>query len=279
VRHLARAGGDGLSAAEAAPPERLAGLLAAAGAPWPAPIEHHAWLASTSDRLKQWARAGAAPWSVVFADRQSAGRGRLGHAWESPPGNAFVSVLLPPLPADRAPALPLAAGLAVAEGLEAHGVAPLLKWPNDVLVGERKIAGILAEGLASGAELEAVVLGVGVNVRLDPGTLPAPLAAAATSLRVETGQDADVIAVIASVLGRLTVWYHALAVRGSAAVVAAWRARALPWWGRVVEARSGHELLRGVALGVDERGALLIEREDGIRLTVLSAEVRELRAR
>jgi BirA family biotin operon repressor/biotin-[acetyl-CoA-carboxylase] ligase len=215
---------------------------------------------------------------VVLADRQSAGRGRLGHAWESPPGNGYVSVLLPPLPGERATVLPLAAGLAVAEALDAHGVAAQLKWPNDVILDGRKVAGVLAEGLASGSELEAFVLGIGVNVNLDPQALPAPLSATATSLRAASGRDADVLGVVASVLLRLSVWYHALARTGPAAIVAAWRARALPWWGRTVEARSGEEVLRGVALGVDERGALLIEREAGDRVALLSGEVRELRA-
>jgi BirA family biotin operon repressor/biotin-[acetyl-CoA-carboxylase] ligase len=218
-----------------------------------------------------------APWSVVFADRQTAGRGRLGHVWESPAGNLFASVLLPPLAGDRITALPLAAGLAVAEALDGHGVAAQLKWPNDLLVGGRKLAGILAEGLAGAGGLEAVVLGVGVNVRLDPATLPAELVSKATSLLAETGRAPDVVEVLASVLARLPAWYHALAHRGGAAVVAAWRARSLPWWGRAVEARSGNEVMRGIALDVDARGALLLGREDGSRVALFSGEVQELR--
>jgi BirA family biotin operon repressor/biotin-[acetyl-CoA-carboxylase] ligase len=214
---------------------------------------------------------------VVFADQQSAGRGRLGRSWESPSGNLFVSVLLPPLPAEQVTALPLAAGLAVAEALDGLGVTPQLKWPNDVMIGGRKLGGILAEGLSGAAGLEAVVLGIGLNVRVVPPTLPDGVAV--TSLWAETGRDEDLVALLASVLACLWAWYDRLAAHGPARVVSAWRTRCLPWWGRVVEARAGDELLRGIALDVDERGALLLAREDGSQVAVLSGEVQELRAR
>src|SRR5687767_4287228 len=119
--------------------DALAAALEARGLRWPAPLEHLEVAASTNARLKEKARAGAPEWSVVIADRQTAGRGRAGHQWVSPPGNLFLSVLLrPAMRAMHVPVLPLAAGLATVEAVGECGVEAHVKWPNDVLVGERK---------------------------------------------------------------------------------------------------------------------------------------------
>src|SRR5262249_27130317 len=107
---------------------------------WPAPVERHERLSSTSDRLKELARAGARAWRVALVAAQAAGGGRQGRAWASPPGGLYLSVLLrPALP--QASLLPLAAGLAVAEAVDEFGVHAELKWPNDVLADGRKLAG------------------------------------------------------------------------------------------------------------------------------------------
>lgn len=252
----------------------LAELLAARGAAWPAPIEHLAEVGSTSDALKARARQGAPEWSVVVADRQSAGRGRLGHEWGSPPGNLFLSVLLRPRFA-AVTLVPLTAGLAVAEALPELDTR--LKWPNDVLVNGRKLAGILAEAQSGAAGMESMVVGIGVNVGLMAEDLPTPLRATATSWRMETGAPRDPLEVAAAVLARLRVWYHALAGGDAAAVVAAWRGRSVPWWGREVRARSGDQDLRGIARGISAAGALLIEAPDGALREVLAGEVHEIR--
>jgi BirA family biotin operon repressor/biotin-[acetyl-CoA-carboxylase] ligase len=257
---------------------RLRQRLGEAGLGWPAEIEHAALLQSTNDLLKQRARAGAAPWTVVLADTQTAGRGRQGRRWVSPPGNLYMSVLLRPAPPGaRWSVLPLAAGLAVAEALGAEGLEARLKWPNDVMVGGRKIAGILTEATSSADGLESVVVGIGVNVALRPSDLPADAAAAVTCASEELARAVDRIAVAAAVLGRLTVWYHALAREGPRIVQAAWRTRAVPWWGRRVEALSGERRLRGIARDLDEGGALILELEDGTRAVLHSGEVREVR--
>src|SRR6266540_629595 len=114
--------------------DRLRDALRARGLDWPAPIEHHVRLGSTSDRLKEKARKGAPEWAAVLADEQTGGRGRQGRAWASPPGGLYLSVLLRPRFAP-ASLIPLAAGVAVVEALGEHGVTAELKWPNDVLAG------------------------------------------------------------------------------------------------------------------------------------------------
>lgn len=260
----------------------LRALLEESGESWPAPLEHHAEVASTNDRLKERARGGAPEWSVVLADAQSAGRGRQGRTWASPRGHLYVSVLLRP-PARAAGLIPLAAGVAACEALAAFGVAARLKWPNDVLVGERKIAGILAEassGQGSGnavagapARVDWVVLGVGAN--LDEGTQALP--AEATSVRAETGRVVSPVEAAAAVLVRLRVWYRSLVSGPSAAVVGAWRERAVPWWGRLVEASTGERRIRGVAKDVDDEGALVLETETGRLERIVSGEVSRVR--
>jgi BirA family biotin operon repressor/biotin-[acetyl-CoA-carboxylase] ligase len=257
---------------------RLRALLHGRGLEWPAEIEHAAVLASTNDRLKQRARAGAAAWTVVLADVQTAGRGRQGRQWASPAGNLYLSVLLrPDSPAARWSVLPLAAGVAVAEALEGEGLDVRLKWPNDVVVGGRKVGGILAEATSGTDGLESVVLGIGVNVAVRPRGLAAEVAATVTCVAEELARAVDRLAIAAAVLARLTVWYHALAREGPRVVASAWRARALPWWGRAVEARSGERRLRGIARDLDDGGGLILELEDGTRAVLHSGEVHEVR--
>jgi BirA family biotin operon repressor/biotin-[acetyl-CoA-carboxylase] ligase len=251
----------------------LAEALRDRGCSWPAPVEHHDVLPSTNDRLKELARGGAPAWTVVLADEQTAGRGRQGRAWESPKGGLYLSVLLRPSSASAA-LLPLAAGVAVAEALGHFGVPAQLKWPNDVLLEGRKLAGILAEASSSASALEWVVLGIGVNV--DARALPAGLGSGAAALSPDRTASTAVAALAAAVLLRLTVWYDALEKR-EASVVAAWRERSVPWWGEPVEVSAGERVLRGLARDVDERGALLLELENGSTVRVLAGEARALR--
>ena len=232
---------------------------------------------STNDWLKARARQGAPEWSVVIADAQTAGRGRHGHAWESAPGNLHLSVLVRPQ-GDAATwgRLPLLAGLAVAEAIAGLGVEPALKWPNDVQVADRKVAGVLVESTSAGGALESAVIGVGINVASVPAGLDAEARTHAACL-AEMMTAPDLPEIAAAVLARMRVWYHRLAADGSGDMIAAWRARALPWWGRHVEAKAGDDVLRGRAIDVDESGALVLLRDDGTTFLVHAGEVRELR--
>ena len=254
-------------------------LLRQGGAEWPGPVEHFESVGSTNEIAKERAREGAPAFAVVLASQQTAGRGRQGHAWISPRGNLYLSVLL--RPAGRLPQaglIPLAAGVAVAEALDSFGVRARLKWPNDVVVGEKKIAGLLAEAASGGGEgIDSVVLGIGINLALDPDDVPSALREAVTSVSLESRRTVSLAEAAAETLARVAVWYHALAREGAAAVLAAWRARSVPWWGRPVEVRAGQGLVRGVARGIDERGALLLDLEGGTRAALLSGEARELR--
>ena len=254
--------------------DALAAALAARGGPRPPGIEWPESIPSTSDRLKALARAGAPEWTIVLADEQSGGRGRDGRTWASPPGGLYLSVLLRPR-FEKVGLLPLSAGVAVAEAVGEFGVKTELKWPNDVLASGRKLAGILSEAASGPAGVEWVVLGIGVNVSLDP--VPGDLRESATSLVVEGARDAAVPGVATSVLARLSVCYDGLRSSPGAAV-AAWRSRAVPWWGGLVDVRTAEGFLRGRLRAVDDDGALVVALEAGGERRLLSGEVTRVRS-
>jgi BirA family biotin operon repressor/biotin-[acetyl-CoA-carboxylase] ligase len=222
---------------------------------------------STNDIAVSMAEHGADEGSVVVANFQTAGRGRLGRSWSSPPGaGIYASIVLRP-PLRVTPLVTIAAGVAIAEGIAAAtGLEASLKWPNDLYVGARKLAGILAEGGA-----RHVVLGFGVNVL--PAAYPPEVAARATSIAGELGRPMDRGLVLAECL--LAVWrrYQDLAEYRERQVLDAWRARAAPMLGKDIEWEHDGVVERGRAQGIDEAGALLMDTSAGV-LRIVSGEVR-----
>jgi BirA family transcriptional regulator, biotin operon repressor / biotin---[acetyl-CoA-carboxylase] ligase len=196
--------------------------------------------------------------AVVVAEEQTAGRGRRGRAWFSPPGSGlYVSVVLMPraarVEADRATAvLTLAAGVALVEGVEAAtGLRADLKWPNDLYVARRKLGGILAE-----ADMPAVTLGYGINV--GPSAYPPELGDRATSLETELGRRVDRPTVFAETLAALARRYDDLLDGRIDAILDAWRSRAPAHRGALVSWTTASGELSGTTAGIDERGALLV---------------------
>lgn len=241
---------------------------------WPAPLWHVETVGSTNDWLKAMAREGAAAWTVVRADSQSSGRGRGGHSWTSEPGDLFLSVILPP-PGNRPlTLLPLLAGVAVAEAVRERGAKAQLKWPNDVLASDRKLGGILIESSTEGQGPATIVAGIGLNLVLEPERLGEPLRSSATSFRALGLTPPSPDDAASEVLARLFVWYHAFATGGGEKLRAAWRALAVDWWGRTVQAGAA---VRGIVRDIDARGALILETEGGRRIAVMSGDVREIR--
>jgi len=224
-------------------------------------------VSSTSDVAGALAESGTKEGLLVIADMQTAGRGRLGRTWASPPGaGIYASVVFRPSP-QTARLMTLAAGVAVAEGIaEATGLQSDLKWPNDLHCEGRKLAGILAERGA-----DHVVLGFGVNVR--QATYPAEVRARATSIELELGRPVDRALVLAECLAALAGRYRDLNAGRESAVMAAWRSRAASMLGRRVEWDVAGTSQRGLAERVDEDGALLIRTENGL-VRVISGEVR-----
>jgi BirA family biotin operon repressor/biotin-[acetyl-CoA-carboxylase] ligase len=175
------------------------------GFPWTDPV-FLAVTDSTNRVAMEMAESGARHGTVVVADAQTAGRGRMGRRWESPAGkNLYVSLLLrPPVPAVDATRLALVAGVALADAVEAVGVPAALKWPNDLYCGGRKAAGILAEMASDTDGVRHVVIGVGLNVNAEESDFPADLRGAATSLRICAGRAfrrADVLSRLLDAFG------------------------------------------------------------------------------
>lgn len=228
---------------------------------------------STSDIAVGLAERGAAEGTLVAANAQTAGRGRLGRTWASPPGaGLYVSVILhPPRPSSL---LTLATGVAVSRALLAStGLATALKWPNDVFVGRRKLAGILAEGGTGADGRPFVVLGIGINVLA--AAYPPDVAARATSLEAELGRASDRGLVLAELIAAVDAAIVRLRAGDEARLLAEWRQLAAPLLGRPVEWDEGESSLTGVARDVDEQGALLVESGGQLR-RVVGGEVRWL---
>jgi BirA family biotin operon repressor/biotin-[acetyl-CoA-carboxylase] ligase len=217
------------------------------------PRVHHRLTDSTNERARELAAAGAPHGTLVTADEQSAGRGRQGRAWTAPPGSALLmSVVL----RDFSEVLPLAAAVAVCEALP---VEAQIKWPNDVWIDGRKVAGILVEARPQEGW---AVLGIGLNVTTSE--FPPELAGTATSLAL-AGAAASVDSTLAALVAALNAWLP----RPPEDVLAAWRPRdAL--LGHPVRWENGSR--EGVASGIDSSGALIVETASG-RVTLDAGEV------
>jgi BirA family biotin operon repressor/biotin-[acetyl-CoA-carboxylase] ligase len=243
--------------------------------------ELHAYeeIGSTSDRAKELAEDGALHGTVVVAETQTAGRGRRGRSWVSPPRkNVYFSVILrPELAAGRAPELTLVASIAICDALRQAGVDAGIKWPNDVLASGRKIAGILTELAAEPDRVQWVVLGVGVNVNARAEDFPEELRGEATSVLVERGTPAPRALLAAACLTALELWIDRHAEEGFAPIRTAWRERSVTL-GREVLVREAAREITGTAVDIDDQGALLVRTAAGVE-RVLAGDVLLLRPR
>ena len=216
---------------------------------------------STNDEAKALAVRGALEGTVVIADAQERGRGRMGRSWTSPHGvGVYLSVILrPAIQPHDAPSLTLLGAVAVAEAIEkVTGLAAGVKWPNDLIVRGRKVGGILGEVAAETSHLHYVVLGIGINVNQTEGSFEGELRHTATSLRIEAGRSLDRTALIRSLCEALDRWYDRFLSEGPAPVLERLRRSCLTLGQRVV-ARSGDQQLCGLAVDLDDSGALLIQ--------------------
>jgi BirA family biotin operon repressor/biotin-[acetyl-CoA-carboxylase] ligase len=225
-------------------------------------IHYHAAIGSTNDEARRLAAAGAPEGTLVVADVQTAGRGRLGRRWFAPAGTSllFSLVFRPPLAPAQALRLTMCAGLAVAEAVHDQvGLEVGLKWPNDVVWEGRKLGGILTELETEGERLAYAVVGVGLNVNLDVAALP-PLLMPAASLSSAVGRPVERLTLLLAILTRWEAHYRRL--RQGCSPYQAWAAR-LVTTGQHVRVHADKEVKEGLAIGVDAEGALLLRRDDG----------------
>jgi BirA family transcriptional regulator, biotin operon repressor / biotin---[acetyl-CoA-carboxylase] ligase len=219
---------------------------------------------STNDLAAGYADRGAPEGTMVIAGAQTAGRGRLGRGWHSPPGaGLYLSVVIRDVRA--APYLTLAGGVAVAEGIRISTGLPLeIKWPNDVVTPgtsgpsrRRKVAGVLAEASSSSDGLQHVILGIGINIT--PASYPSELADRASSVEAELGRAVEPGRVLAEVLAALAGELARLAAGDAAPLLDRWRRLAPSAVGAPVECDTPGGRVRGIASGIADDGALFVK--------------------
>ena len=251
-------------------------------------VRYYEQTGSTNDVALAWASAGAPDLALVIADEQTAGRGRLGRKWVTPPGAALAfSLILRPRPVERdvIPLYSALGALAVVSALEEkYGSKPEIKWPNDVLVQGRKLCGILAEAVWLGSQAESVILGIGLNVRAEAVPAADSLDFPATSLETVTGttnatpQSVDRLSLLHDILAALIAWRPRL---GSGEFVQAWEAR-LAYRGEQVQVWSeasagvgaeGKPIRAGQVEGLEHDGSLQLRSPQGEIFSVRFGEV------
>lgn len=230
---------------------------------------------STNDLARELAGYGADEGTVVMAETQTTGRGRLNREWLSPKGGLWFSIVLrPKLQPDEVAKLVFVASLAVAEVLRtSYGLKAETRWPNDVLVKGRKVCGILAETKTTGETVNFVVIGIGINVNFNVRkALPPELWQSAASIKDESGRKVELESLTCTILENLESLYDSFLKNGFGPVLERWKKLA-NFLGRKVEVTSQTEKLNGSAYDVDESGALVLRLVDGTFKRVFVGDV------
>jgi len=237
-------------------------------------LHYFAEIDSTNILARRLAEQGARDGEIVIAEAQSQGRGRMGRRWQSPPfANLYLSVILRPrlLPAN-APQITLMAAVALAETAAGFTRGVAIKWPNDILVGGKKLAGILTEASCNAERLDYVVLGIGVNLNYRLAAMPDEIRLRATSLAELTGKSVSREDFFRRLIHALDRCYGELEEGGFARLAPRWAAH-FELRGRRVRVESLDQSTIGTAVGIDDDGALLIEDLQGARQRVLAGDV------
>lgn len=228
---------------------------------------------STNTVAMEMADQGAAEGTVVLAEQQSGGKGRLGRSWISPPGNLYLSVVLrPPIPTHKAPLLTLLGAAALCAAVRRHLRLPAgIKWPNDILLNGRKVAGILTEMSAEPDRVRHVVLGIGVNANMDLSLLPPDIRDASTTLAAAFGRKIDRTALLKQLFAELAERYRRF-LRDPAAVLTDWRDLNVTL-GNEVRVQAPDGSFAGRAENIDDDGRLIIRLPQGSSRAVASGDV------
>lgn len=230
---------------------------------------------STNEEAFKLAEEGAKEGTVVVAESQRLGKGRLGRQWESPAGvNLYCSVILrPPVLPVKAAQMTFLSSVAVARAISATTILrPFIKWPNDLMINGKKVAGLLNEMSAETEKVNFIVLGIGVNINMRRDQFPDTLRHPATSIFLESGEPISRTDFTRALLEALDVLYNTYLERGYAPIREEWLAFCNSL-GREVIVSFQDNHLRGTARGIDEEGALLVELDDGRTERVLAGDV------
>lgn len=237
-------------------------------------IDYHRAVASTQQIAHQLAREGAPEGTLVIADEQRAGRGRMGRSWHSPPGQGiWMSLIIRPnIALPSSPQLTLLTSVAIVRCFREIGVEAGIKWPNDIYANERKLCGVLTELQANPDRIDYAIIGVGMNVNMVEKDVPDELKHKAGSLRMVLGQTVDRVKVIQSFCHHFEEWYNLYLREGFSSIRTVWEARSVSL-GQEVTAVTAQGEVRGRALEIDDIGALVIQKKDGNLVKIYSADL------
>ncbi|WP_219836566.1 biotin--[acetyl-CoA-carboxylase] ligase [Paenibacillus sp. R14(2021)] len=230
---------------------------------------------STQNIAQRLAEDGAPEGTLVIADQQTNGRGRMGRKWVSPHGKGIWMsfILRPGMPIHFAPQLTLLTAVALCRALRA-AAAPLdigIKWPNDLLIGGKKISGILLESTAEEERLRYVIAGIGISVNLTKEDFPQELLDIATSLQIQLGRPLGRAEIVAGFFAQFEQLYAIYQKEGFAPIQTLWEALSVTLHKPTKLIIGGKETI-GTPIGLNEQGALIVQREDGTRVPLFSAE-------
>ncbi|MDP3014789.1 MAG: biotin--[acetyl-CoA-carboxylase] ligase [Candidatus Subteraquimicrobiales bacterium] len=237
-------------------------------------IHHFNEVGSTNNLAKDLARRGAVEGTLVIAERQSLGKGRFGRHWVSPSGGLWFSLILKPeiLPLD-APKVTLLAGVAITETIQKTlGLNARIKWPNDLLIDGKKVAGLLTEMSAEIDRVDFIILGIGINVNVDITDFPRELRSKVTSLKEALSRKVDRIDFLKSLLVCLERYYLELKEGKTESILSRWK-ELNDTLGAYVKVSSLEEEIVGEALSLDEHGGLILRLESGEKRVIYSGEI------
>jgi BirA family biotin operon repressor/biotin-[acetyl-CoA-carboxylase] ligase len=229
-------------------------------------------LASTNTTARSFALKGAEEGTVVIARTQKKGRGRFDRVWQSPKGGAYLSLLLrPKIPPEKTSLLGFVAALAVAHTIRSYNIAARIKWPNDVLVHGKKIAGILLESEATNTQVSYVIVGIGVNLNTNLAHLSTDVRKNATSLRKEHGSPIDYDEFLTTFFHQFDRFYQLFSAGHFDQIIEEWKNQS-DTLGKRIRVQTTNTIIQGTAVDVDRTGFLLLKTSKGTILRVTSGD-------
>jgi len=240
------------------------------------PLYFYKSVESTNSSALSLAKDGAPEGTAIVADNQTHGRGRMQRVWQSPPAlNLYASLIMRPnLAAALSSPVTIMAGVAVAEVLSAYCPTQVqLKWPNDVLVNDKKICGILTEIKAIHNKIEFIIMGIGININMQKNDLSPSIEKIATSLRLEVGKSINRVELTVKLFEKIAYFYQLFLKERIEPIRELWLSYS-QLLGRCVEVTFGGEVYQGEVTAMDDAGALIIKSESGVQRRVIAGDVK-----
>ena len=235
-------------------------------------IIYYEKISSTQLVAGELAAAGVDEGTIIVAESQTGGRGRIGRSWASPPGGIYLSIILrPAIKPSEALRFPLIAGVAVAQAIkQLTGLKPCLKWPNDIIIEGRKVGGILTEMSSEMDRINYIIIGIGINANTE--SFPDGIRGIATSLRAECGKEVSRVKLVQGILTQLESLYQVFQVSGFETIREKWKAHSNTI-GSWVSVRGERDQVEGEAIDIDEDGALILRKANGTLERIIAGDV------